>query len=515
MKNNNVYVTPNIDFWSAQELDKIEAKMSGGSGGGGNPNILIINRSNTIIPNSTDMVTGSGVVSDGLITFEVLVSITGSVFNANKSITWRTTSPSIVATLVRADTTTNAYGMATASFHLRNNATCNPSFIAEATIGSLTGRNTIQPNVPTLYDSLFYCTWYITCDENEKNANGTYRYTGAQTTKPGLGGKTYKADFLADVVMNGSGRASDGSFVKYVVDTWSTQAPTTAIGTTPEPNKTIAVDYNMIPRNTTYARYGHIRIVSNSKDYKAEDSGGAINAFRIDIYHGYGHGFPDNFYSAVQYKGINTWGAKNHFAENDMNMVNILKESEFPKPKVEWYSNDDLMCGYINKQLTLQQRLTITVIDRKHICHDLEMGSAALHLEDISFYDDDTVAIEAYINPSLRERVIFDLTSNKKKITHYGYGFAIDGDDIYYVQAPQHFCGIVGSNRLVKNDEVIMETPKNVVIYGNIVIDTKTINITIRNENGELPKRQDITLDKSKIIKSTTNLYYKVVIEGE
>jgi hypothetical protein len=198
------------------------------------------------------------------------------------------------------------------------------------------------------------------------------------------------------------------------------------------------------------------------------------------------------------------------YEENRSN--NAAEQSEVSSTKQEWYSDDGLMCGYMNKRLTAERRLTITVVDRNGANHDLEMGISALHLENITYFDNNIVAVEAYVNPSLREYTVFDLNTDQKTITYYGYGFTYDGDDIYYVQAPQHFGGVTGKTRLVKNDKVLMETAEYEVIYGEFTVEEGIVLMTIRDERTEDLARQQIFNSSDSRGKPDTPLYYDIVV---
>lgn len=134
------------------------------------------------------------------------------------------------------------------------------------------------------YQSTFYTTGYITALESD--------YTKAKTTATGISGKTFKADFLSAVMLNGSGEADGKVKILYNATTkkYSIGEPKTSSGTTPVVNRTIAVDNYYIPRykmsGSTYKR-GQVNI-NGIGTRIAEDAGGAINKYDIDVYMGIG-----------------------------------------------------------------------------------------------------------------------------------------------------------------------------------------------------------------------------------
>lgn len=145
--------------------------------------------------------------------------------------------------------------------------------------------NTVSatPTVRANYAKGFYCTGYNTALESD--------YTGTKKSAPGIAGDTFAVDFLADVKLNGSGKANNGKYLHYnsSSQTYSYQSPITATGTTPTVDRTIAVDPYYIPRakvNSVWKRA--IVSIANVGTRVAEDGGSAIAGYRIDVYMGLG-----------------------------------------------------------------------------------------------------------------------------------------------------------------------------------------------------------------------------------
>lgn len=164
---------------------------------------------------------------------------------------------------------------------------------------------TITNVLGATYDSGFYCTCYNTPDE--KDFSGT-----RNTTASGITGQ-YKSSFLAAVKLNGSGWSMDSTWIRYnaSTDKYSFTAPTTATGSTPVKGKTIAVDWDYIPRLSNPKKLGTVNIAGVGKRL-AEDSGGAINQYDIDIYMGTGNSWSsdpicNNATRTVTYLGNNLW----------------------------------------------------------------------------------------------------------------------------------------------------------------------------------------------------------------
>jgi 3D (Asp-Asp-Asp) domain-containing protein len=139
------------------------------------------------------------------------------------------------------------------------------------------------PAVQAKYQSEFYCTGYITALESD--------YSGALVSAPGITGATFINKFLDAVKLNGSGKANSGQFLHYNGNTgqYSYLDPTTATGTTPVAGRTIAVDPYYIPRAKVNNVWKRATVsIANIGTRVAEDGGGAIIGYRIDVYNGIG-----------------------------------------------------------------------------------------------------------------------------------------------------------------------------------------------------------------------------------
>ncbi len=143
------------------------------------------------------------------------------------------------------------------------------------------------------YEKDFRITGYIIADEND--------FSGPTVTDPcGLTG-TYYRTFLYSrrgVLMQGSGRTSDGRYIQIDwllgdpqgVNTCFREVdfPTTASGDPLEPMVTIAADPNIIP-------LGSDVFIEGIGTRTAQDTGGAITGYCIDVYVGIGQAAMDDW----------------------------------------------------------------------------------------------------------------------------------------------------------------------------------------------------------------------------
>ena len=263
-----------------------------------------------VIPDSTSLLS-NGVVSGGKPTYRVKMKaiVSGSSNFTGTPITFNNPASSTVVR-VSADSVLNASGSVSnytatvyATYDVRGTVT---SFSCTATIGgtSYSGTKTATINVPVAsnYSSQFFITYYVIADESD--------YTGSyDTAAAGISGKLYRSAFLNAVKMQGSGYSHYGEYMQYQSGSYTiVSQPSTATGTVPTINKTIAVDPYYIPRLSSARAKVQIGSVG---DRQAEDGGGAITGRHIDVFYGTGLPSSDPSWSAtnktVYYYGNNLW----------------------------------------------------------------------------------------------------------------------------------------------------------------------------------------------------------------
>lgn len=467
-----------------------------------------IYRSGYLVPDSTPLL-NKGVVSDGIITYQIRVGIlvtNNGTATANQSVTWSTSASSTNARFVSGDSSTNSYGQAFAYFHVRDLS----SFPVSVTCGGVTATETIVIPTDQLYDSYFDITYYITADEND--------YDGSKTESvDGISG-LFKPKFLSAVRLNGSGRASDGRFLKYYNGTYSLETPTTASGTTPVVDKTIAVDPFYIPMvNRNGWKRGVVDIMSTGLR-RAEDTGGAIDEFHIDVYVGVGKSnvTEDNHSSAVLFKGVNTWdtlsAASAVATENYWDMVEVPEAEE--AVQTDWVSVDgDLRVfvastDYSDTNSSVEVKVAKTT-GNNDVLATLRLSTFSLSLVDVTFIDETHVGIESHINPSTNVYEIFDLNTGLVTDTYYGYGFTHYNDTVYYIQAPQHFSGVRGNNRILTSDgQLIYESDAGVTIDANLTV--KNGGVYFAEINNEMNGKEMRTVNLSENVSKTRSgsIYY-------
>ena len=152
-----------------------------------------------------------------------------------------------------------------------------------------------ETNVATFRAATFGLSCYILADENDFiAANGSCksltiagtRYSGVSTNPPGLPAGDYCTAFLGDVRLQGSGSTRGGTKIHYLSGTnptWQFQVVaqfTGADGTALIPNGSVARDRSIVPRNTN--------VQLQTGNFVANDTGGAIRGYRLDVFGGSG-----------------------------------------------------------------------------------------------------------------------------------------------------------------------------------------------------------------------------------
>lgn len=456
---------------------------------------ISIYRSAYHIPDSTPMLP-KGVVSDGVITYEIRVGIlvtNNGTACANKPVAWSTTAMTANARFVSGDSKTNSHGQAFAYFHVRNLSSLPVKVFCEGVIAN----SSIAIPTNQLYNSSFYITYYIVADEND--------YSGSKTMSvPGISG-LFKPAFISAVRLNGSGRDTSGRFIAYYDGVYSLQAPITASGTTPTEGTTIAVDPYYIPMvNRNGWKRGVVDIMTTGLR-RAEDTGGAINDFHIDVYVGIGlsNVTENNHNTAVMYEGVNTWNSLSYktqdTAERYWDDADLIADED--NIQKIWRSDERGLCAFVSKKdySNADSKIEVTIAEAvgdKNTLALLPLSPFALDLLDVTFIDETHVGIESHINPSTNIYEVFDLTTGAVVAEYYGYGFTHYGDIIYYVQAPQHFSGVRGNNRIITSTgTLIYESDADTTIDADIVVKDGIIYFTESDCENSEKEMQSIGID--------------------
>ncbi|MBV9761423.1 MAG: hypothetical protein JO340_12730 [Acidobacteriaceae bacterium] len=156
--------------------------------------------------------------------------------------------------------------------------------------------------VPTFGLSCYYLALESDWGTPPSNCSSVYisiygeTYSGSSTNLSGMPAGTYCNAFLGELRLQGSGSTKAGIKVHYVsgdYPTWTfsvISAFTGADGTALVPNGSVARDRSIVPRNTT------VQLPSGS--YVANDVGGGITGYRLDVFMGTGvaacSGFQNN-----------------------------------------------------------------------------------------------------------------------------------------------------------------------------------------------------------------------------
>lgn len=115
-------------------------------------------------------------------------------------------------------------------------------------------------------------------------------YNKGKISATGING-TYRSDFLAAVKMKGYGKTESGSYIAYSSGKFlKADKPYSCSGTVLKKEKTVAVDNTIIPRYNDQGTWKRATLSIHDLPYYrcAEDSGGGITGYHIDVYAGVG-----------------------------------------------------------------------------------------------------------------------------------------------------------------------------------------------------------------------------------
>lgn len=139
---------------------------------------------------------------------------------------------------------------------------------------------------------------------------GATRYAGVTKDPTGLPKGEYCTAFLADVRLQGSGTARDGTKVAYVSGNnpnWVFKTITDFTGADGRPlieNGSVARDRQIVGGK------GNTTVKLESGDFLANDTGGAIRGYRLDVFGGTGQKACKNFKNRIEVGACNPGSAK-------------------------------------------------------------------------------------------------------------------------------------------------------------------------------------------------------------
>lgn len=173
-----------------------------------------------------------------------------------------------------------------------------------------------------------------------------------------------------------------------------------------------------------------------------------------------------------------------HSAKYDEEFINtssgdsicdIEVKSEKYRATTLLYSGRNVIIQNIN---TYEEK-TINVID------ELELATC---IEDMYWINENQLAIQMHVNPSMSALVLYDASTEKVIYTKYGVGFSWTDDTpegLIYVEPSPHFASYDGYET-IKNatDEVLFETEKNEEIVSmDFEPDNSCVEYVVNNKN--------------------------------
>lgn len=265
-------------------------------------NTITLAKVNQVIPE------GNNLVSQGKVLYQAKYTITAKN-EKGKAVSGKAVKCTVSgsgASVYSCDGKTNASGKAVIKIRKRAHG----DITLKVTVGAKTKSFNSTIEKPVSYENGFKLTVYYTPVESE--------YTGSKVSATGVTGK-YRSDFLNDVKMEGYGKTESGSYIGYFSGKYSkSDKPLSCTGTGLKKEKTVAVDNTIIPRYKDNGIWQRATLSIHGLPYYrcAEDNGGGITGYHIDVYAGVGKKAYNNLRKSiassaytVTYQGnnVNVW----------------------------------------------------------------------------------------------------------------------------------------------------------------------------------------------------------------
>jgi 3D (Asp-Asp-Asp) domain-containing protein len=292
----------------------------------------------------------------------------------------------------------------------------------------------------------------------------------------------------------------DGRYVTYYYGVLDQL--TTASGAYPTAGRTIAVDPQYIPRFGSTKGHVYITGIGNRL---AEDVGGSINGYHIDVFTGFGvssmAGMSNGLHT-VQYRGNNNWTASSGSAMsssalssiNDLYMSDSILSDNDDGLLLSRVLEGDLLApendrvaiekgnysAYVSKiDYTVLGGFEVTITNKEGTPIKVHLNLQVKSVKRMKFLPDNRLEVISKINPTWESCEIFDIDTGDLVEIYYGCGFTRfeDGRMIYVVPKPHFGPGDRGNNKIVDQDgNILYESEAGVMIRGKLSLVDDCLN---------------------------------------
>ena len=196
--------------------------------------------------------------------------------------------------------------------------------------------------------------------------------------------------------------------------------------------------------------------------------------------------------------GVNSDGrsASNNFLLSDSTDVEAdgLEESAVftPRAPVTCKSEDGTYFAYEgDADASKVNSITVSVVrngNDRNTSDDVkfDLAPSVTSVDNMEIANNSLVTI-GHVNPSVKVYQEFNIDTQELIKQYYGFGFTSTNKGLFYVEAPQHFSGVIGLNRIMDGSgNVLYESDENVRILGDLTLNGSTLSFTEFNtESGE------------------------------
>lgn len=190
--------------------------------------------------------------------------------------------------------------------------------------------------------------------------------------------------------------------------------------------------------------------------------------------------------------------------EESANVVNLEEKCK---------TQDALHIAYIsNIDFSKANSFTVSVVDAQTHADDglsvqIPLSTLILSVEELRLDGDRLIAI-GNVNPSLQVYQEFNIETQELIHEYYGYGFVTSGENVIFIQAPQHFNGISGHNMIVSSNGCLLyESGEDKIIRNNLKIEGSILSFEEMNLTAGEITEKTLNIDGPVIAKNFVSYY--------